>query len=80
VSGDEPTLNMESNVGLEREAGKFGSHLLLAHELLTRGTEVLSPRKQSADAWFENDDAGEFEFLEQCVASCASKTLSYFFA
>jgi hypothetical protein len=152
---DEPTLNMESNVALEREADEFGSHLLMpthlfnpairafkwptiaqiqdvaeafqasqsatlirvarvdtlptivacyslqkrlwycaaphvpkrwllkrmidpdtfAHELLTRGTEVLSPRKQSADAWFENDDAGEFEVLEQCVASSAGKIL-----
>jgi hypothetical protein len=39
-----------------------------AYELMTRGLECRSPRKQSADAWFENDDAGEFEVLEQCFA------------
>jgi IrrE N-terminal-like domain len=37
-----------------------------AHDLLTRGAECRTPRKQSADAWFENNDAGEFEVLEQC--------------
>jgi hypothetical protein len=152
---DEPTLNMESNVVLEREADEFGSHLLMptplfnpairafqwpsiaqiqdvaevfqasqsatlirlarvdalpvivacyslqkrlwysaaphiprrwflkrvldsesfAYELLTRGTEAASPRKQSADTWFENDDAGEFEVLEQCVSGTSGKVL-----
>lgn len=152
---DEPMLNLESNVTLERQADEFGSHLLMptplftpvigalkwpsigqiqqvaetfqtsqsatlirlarvdslpvivasyslqsrlwysaaphvpkrwflkrvldpdsfAYELLTRGAETLSPRKQSADTWFENDDAGEFEVLEQCVAAMPGKVL-----
>jgi hypothetical protein len=46
-----------------------------AHELLTRGTPSLLPRKQSADAWFENDDADEYELLEQCVPGMPGKVL-----
>jgi hypothetical protein len=46
-----------------------------AHELLTRGTETPKPRKQSADAWFENNDAGEFEVLEQCYSPVPGKVL-----
>jgi len=145
---DDPTLNLESTAGLEREADEYASHLLMptflfnpaikalkwptleqiqgiasdfessqtatcirlakvdtlpvivacysaerrrwhlpaphvprrwwlknaldkdsfAYELMTRGFECRRPRKQSADAWFENDDAGEFEVLEQCFA------------
>jgi hypothetical protein len=152
---DEPTLNLESNVVLEREADEFASHLLMpkplfnpvvrsfkwptiaqiqdvaetfqssqaatlirlakvdtlpvivacyslekrlwycsaphvprrwrlkskldddsfAHELLTRGAESSVPRKQSADAWFENDDAEKFELLEQCVPGMPGKVL-----
>jgi hypothetical protein len=152
---DEPALNLESNVALEREADEFASHLLMprplfnpvvrsfkwpsiaqvqkvaetfqtsqsatlirlakvdtlpviiacyslqkrlwycaaphvprrwrlksmldadsfAHELLTRGTPTLIPRKQSADAWFENDDAEKYELLEQCVTGMPGKTL-----
>jgi hypothetical protein len=152
---DEPVLNLESNVVLEREADEFASHLLMpkvlfnpavsahrwpdiaqlqeiaatfqtsqsatlirlakvdtlpvivasyslegrlwycaarhvprrwrlkslldgdsfAHELLTRGTPTLQPRKQSADAWFDNDDADEYEVLEQCVPGMPGKVL-----
>jgi hypothetical protein len=43
--------------------------------LLTRGKECTTPKKQSADAWFENDDAGEFEVLEQCFSPVAGKAL-----
>ena len=151
---DEPALNLESNVTLEREADEFSSHLLMpkplfnpavlsfrwptiaqlqevaeifqtsqsatlirlakvdtfpvivasysrqrlwycaaphvprrwrlkaaldedsfAHELLARGTQSSTPRKQSADAWFENDDADEYELLEQCVPGMPGKIL-----
>jgi hypothetical protein len=152
---DEPALNLESNVALEREADEFASHLLMpkplfnprvlaqrwpsisrlqeiagtfqtsqaatlirlakvdtlpvivasysaegrlwscaakqvprrwrlkqeldrdsfAHELLTRGTSTLEPRKQSADAWFDNDEADEYELLEQCVPGMPGKVL-----
>jgi Zn-dependent peptidase ImmA (M78 family) len=152
---DEPVLNLESNVALEREADEFSSHLLMpkplfnprvlaqrwptiahlqeiaetfqtsqaatlirlakvdtlpvivasysldtrlwycaarhvprrwrlkqaldrdsfAHELLTRGTPTLEPRKQSADAWFDNDGAAEYEVLEQCVPGMPGKVL-----
>jgi hypothetical protein len=46
-----------------------------AHELLMRGTPTLVPRKQSADAWFENDDAEKYELLEQCVPGMPGKVL-----
>jgi len=152
---EDPSLNLESNVVLEREADEFSSHLLMprplfnpvvrqfkyptiaqiqevadtfqssqsatlirlakvdtlpvvvacyslekrlwycaaphvpkrwhlksmldsdsfAHELLTRGTPSLVPRKQSADAWFENDDAENYELLEQCVPGMPGKVL-----
>jgi hypothetical protein len=152
---DEPALNLESSVVLEREADEFASHLLMprslfnpvvrsfqwptiaqihevaetfqtsqsatlirlakvdtlpvivacyslqkrlwycaarhvprrwrlksmldadsfAHELMTKGTPTLAPRKQSADAWFENDDAERYELLEQCVPGMPGKAL-----
>jgi len=46
-----------------------------SHECLTRGTPALVPRKQSADAWFENDDAEKYELLEQCVPGMPGKVL-----
>lgn len=46
-----------------------------AYDLLTRGTERSTPGKQSADAWFENNDASEFEVLEQCFTPAAGKVL-----
>lgn len=39
-----------------------------AHDLLHKGSPCPTPRKQSADTWFVNDDAGEFEVLEQCYS------------
>lgn len=38
-----------------------------AFDLLTQGTPCPTLRKQSADTWFDNDDADEFEVLEQCI-------------
>lgn len=38
-----------------------------AYDLLFSGKECRSLGKQSADAWFTNDDAGRYEVLEQCV-------------
>lgn len=46
-----------------------------AHELLARGTPTLEPRKQSADAWFDHDEADEHEVLEQCVPGLPGKVL-----
>jgi len=43
--------------------------------LLTRGTPTEVPRKQSADAWFENDEAEKYELLEQCVSGMPGKVL-----
>jgi hypothetical protein len=43
-------------------------HDTFAYDLLTSGAERHTPRPQSADAWFQNNDAGEFEVLEQCFA------------
>jgi hypothetical protein len=50
-----------------------------ASDLLARGKECSKPRKQSADAWFENDDAGEFEVLEQCISVSPGKVLAILF-
>jgi len=38
-----------------------------AFDLMTKGTPCPALRKQSADTWFDNDDAEEFEVLEQCT-------------
>lgn len=46
-----------------------------AYDLLTRGTECNTPRKQSADTWFDNDNADEFEVLEQCFTPAPGKVL-----
>jgi Zn-dependent peptidase ImmA (M78 family) len=46
-----------------------------AYDLLTQGRECNTPRKQSADAWFENNDACEFEVLEQCLPTSPGKIL-----
>jgi hypothetical protein len=35
----------------------------------------LVPRKQSADAWFENDDAERYELLEQCVPGMPGRVM-----
>lgn len=39
------------------------------YDLLHQGKECKGLFKQSADVWFENDDAGEYEVREQCIAS-----------
>ena len=31
---------------------------------MSKGTQTTAPRKQSAEVWFENDDAEEYELLE----------------
>ena len=36
----------------------------LAYDLMTKGQQTTTPRKQSADAWFENDDADNYEMME----------------
>ena len=38
-------------------------------------TPTLEPRKQSADAWFDDDGADEYELLEQCVPGMPGKVL-----
>lgn len=38
------------------------------YDLLHRGKECHRLGKQSADAWFENDDAEQYEVLEQCMS------------
>lgn len=40
-----------------------------AYQLWKSGTVEQKPRKQSAETWFENDDADEFEVLEHSVQS-----------
>lgn len=152
---DDPSLNLESNAALERQADEFSSHLLLpaplfnpvlksfkwptiaqiqtvaedfqssqtatfirlaavdtlpvivacysaerllwrlaaphvprrwwlkgaldkdtfAYDLVIRGKECTTPQKQSADAWFENNNAGEFEVLEQCFSPMPDRVL-----
>ncbi|MDR6739790.1 Zn-dependent peptidase ImmA (M78 family) [Herbaspirillum sp. 1173] len=39
-----------------------------AYDLVFGGKEKPGGGKQSADAWFENDDAGRYEVHEECVA------------
>jgi len=38
-----------------------------AYDLYQRGTSCGGPRKQSADVWFDNDDAAAFEVTEECI-------------
>jgi len=46
-----------------------------AFDLVSQGMPCETPRKQSADAWFENSDAGDFEILEQCFPARAGQIL-----
>ena len=46
-----------------------------AYDLLVSGIECSTVRKQSADVWFENNDAGEFEILEQSLSAAPGKVL-----
>ena len=45
------------------------------HDLLHQGKESRHLGKQPADAWFQNDDAGKYEVLEQCVKSREGEAL-----
>src|ERR1700722_8618225 len=46
-----------------------------AYDSLVSGVECAIPRKQSADVWFENNDADEFEILEQSLSAAPGKVL-----
>lgn len=45
------------------------------YDLVNSGKECRGLGKQPADAWFENDDAGKYEVLEQCVGSIGGTAL-----
>lgn len=45
------------------------------YDLLNSGTECRSLGKQSADAWFKNNDAEKYEVLEQCIGSFGGTAL-----
>ena len=44
-------------------------------DLLNKGKECLYLGKQSADAWFEGDDAANYEVHEQCISLYADQVL-----
>ncbi len=46
-----------------------------AFDLLKRGKACARPGKQSADAWFENHDADEYEVIEDCVSVRSGEVL-----
>lgn len=46
-----------------------------AYDLLNEGKERRQPGKQCADAWFENNDAENFELFEQCMTSYGGRAL-----
>lgn len=45
------------------------------YDFLNHGKECRGLGKQSADAWFQNDDAEKYEVREQCIASTAGTAL-----
>lgn len=45
------------------------------YDLLQDGKTCARLGKQSADVWFTNDDAGEYEVLEQCIQSTGGTAL-----
>lgn len=45
------------------------------YDLIHSGKECRHLGKQPAEAWFENDDAGKYEVLEQCIASHSGQVL-----
>ncbi len=45
------------------------------YDLLNLGKECPRLSKQSADAWFENDDADGYEVWEQCIRSTGDTAL-----
>lgn len=46
-----------------------------AYDVLHNGQTHTRPRKQPADAWFEQDDADQYELLEQAIPSSNSQVL-----
>jgi hypothetical protein len=44
-------------------------------DLLNKGKECLYLGKKSADAWFESDDAENYEVHEQCISLYADQVL-----
>ena len=46
-----------------------------AYDLLHNGKECKALGKQSADAWFQNDDACNYEVREQCIGSTGHTVL-----
>lgn len=38
----------------------------MAYDLMSDGKETAGASKQSADAWFDNDDADDYEIFEEC--------------
>lgn len=46
-----------------------------AYDLLHSGKECRGLGKQSADAWFQNDDASNYEVREQCIGSSGHAVL-----
>lgn len=46
-----------------------------AYDVLHNGNSYTQPKKQSADAWFENDDADQYELLEQAIPSVNGQVL-----
>ncbi len=45
------------------------------YDLLAEGKECPRLSKQPADAWFENDDADDYEVWEQCIGSTGDSAL-----
>jgi len=46
-----------------------------AYDVLRNGKASTHPRKQSADAWFENDDSDEYDLFEQSLPSLSGQVL-----
>lgn len=46
-----------------------------AFDVLRSGKASTRPRRQSADAWFENDDSDEYEIFEQSLPSLSGQVL-----
>jgi len=46
-----------------------------AYDLLTSGKARQTLGKQSADAWFKNDDADDYELLEHCIGRANGQVL-----
>lgn len=46
-----------------------------AYDLISQGKQPGAARKQSADVWFDNDDAGDYEVSEHCIQSKPGEVL-----